>query len=57
MGLVHKAGFASTQAACEEAVGPLSETLGWLGERPADRRFLMGDAHTEAGIRQRPLVA
>ena len=57
MGLVHKAGFASTQAACEEAVGPLSETLGWLGERPADRRFLMGDAHTEAGIRQRPLDA
>ena len=48
---VYKAGFATTQAAYEEAVGPLFETLGWLEGRLADRRFLMGDALTEADIR------
>ncbi len=48
---VYKAGFAATQAAYEEAVGPLFETLGWLDARLADRRFLMGDAPTEADIR------
>jgi glutathionyl-hydroquinone reductase len=48
---VYKAGFATTQDAYEEAVGPLFETLGWLDGRLADRRFLLGRALTEADIR------
>jgi putative glutathione S-transferase len=48
---VYKAGFATSQAAYEEAVGPLFETLEWLDTRLADRRFLLGDALTEADIR------
>ncbi len=48
---VYKAGFATTQAAYEEAVVPLFETLDWLEERLADRRFLFGDSLTEADIR------
>ena len=48
---VYKAGFATTQAAYEEAVRPLFETLDWLEARLAERRFLLGDAFTEADIR------
>ncbi len=48
---VYKAGFATTQDAYEEAVGPLFETLDWLEERLATRRFLTGDAITEADWR------
>src|SRR5205823_1017570 len=36
---VYKAGFATTQAAYEEAVRPLFETLDWLEERLSERRF------------------
>ena len=48
---VYKAGFATTQKAYEEAVYPLFETLDWLEEHLADRRYLMGDRLTEADIR------
>lgn len=48
---VYKSGFATTQAAYEEAVTPLFETLDWLEERLATRRFLTGDAITEADWR------
>ena len=48
---VYKAGFATTQAAYEEAIGPLFATLDWLDARLADRRFLLGDRLTEADIR------
>jgi putative glutathione S-transferase len=48
---VYKSGFATSQAAYEEAVGPLFETLDWLEQRLADRRFLFGDNLTEADIR------
>lgn len=48
---VYKAGFATTQDAYEEAVGPLFETLDWLEERLATKRFLTGDAITEADWR------
>jgi putative glutathione S-transferase len=48
---VYKAGFATTQSAYEEAVKPLFETLDWLDERLATRRFLVGDTFTEADIR------
>ena len=48
---VYRAGFATTQAAYDEAVGPLFETLDWLEERLADNRYLVGDRLTEADIR------
>lgn len=48
---VYKAGFATTQGAYEEAVGPLFETLDWLEERLETRRFLTGDTITEADWR------
>ena len=48
---VYKAGFASTQAAYEEAVAPLFETLDWLDDLLASSRFLCGNMLTEADIR------
>jgi putative glutathione S-transferase len=48
---VYKAGFATTQAAYEEAIEPMFETLDWLDARLARQRFLTGDALTEADIR------
>ncbi|WP_428485871.1 glutathione S-transferase family protein [Rhodopila sp.] len=48
---VYKAGFATTQAAYEEAVGPLFATLDWLEDRLSRTRYLCGDALTEADIR------
>ncbi|HEY3848701.1 MAG TPA: glutathione S-transferase family protein [Acetobacteraceae bacterium] len=48
---VYKAGFATTQAAYEEAVTPLFDTLDWLEERLGQSRFLLGDHLTEADIR------
>ncbi len=48
---VYKSGFATSQDAYEEAVHPLFETLDWLEDRLATRRYLMGDRLTEADIR------
>jgi putative glutathione S-transferase len=48
---VYKAGFATTQEAYEAAFAPLFETLAWLDARLAGRRFLLGEALTEADIR------
>jgi len=48
---VYKAGFATTQAAYEEAVLPLFETLDWLENQLSQSRFLVGDSLTEADIR------
>jgi putative glutathione S-transferase len=48
---VYKAGFATTQDAYEEAVVPLFETLGWLDDRLATRRYLLGSSPTEADWR------
>jgi glutathionyl-hydroquinone reductase len=48
---VYKAGFATTQDAYEEAIGPLFETLDWMDERLASRRYLCGDRLTEADWR------
>jgi putative glutathione S-transferase len=48
---VYRAGFATTQEAYEEAVGPLFDSLDWLERRLATRRYLMGDRLTEADIR------
>ena len=48
---VYKSGFATTQQAYEEAIGPLFATLDWLDERLSNHRFLMGDQITEADWR------
>ncbi len=48
---VYKCGFASNQEAYLEAVQPLFETLDWLEAQLADRKWLLGDAFTEADIR------
>jgi glutathionyl-hydroquinone reductase len=48
---VYKAGFATTQAAYEEAVVPLFDTLDFLEERLSQSRFLCNDTLTEADIR------
>jgi putative glutathione S-transferase len=48
---VYKAGFATTQAAYEEAVLPLFQTLDWLEAQLSGRRFLCGDRQTEADWR------
>src|SRR5271165_3423708 len=48
---VYRAGFARTQEAYEEAVGPLFETLDWLEDRLSSRRFLTGGEITEADWR------
>lgn len=48
---VYRAGFATSQAAYEEAVRPLFATLADLDERLSDRRWLMGETLTLADIR------
>lgn len=48
---VYKAGFATSQAAYQEAIGPLFKMLDWLEARLETSRYLVGDAITEADIR------
>lgn len=48
---VYQAGFAATQSAYEEAVAGVFETLEWLEERLALRRYLVSDTLAEADIR------
>ncbi len=48
---VYKAGFATTQAAYDAAVGPLFDTLDWVENRLARQRYLVGDYLTEADWR------
>lgn len=48
---VYRSGFSTTQEAYEEAVIPLFETLDFLDERLATRRYLTGDTITEADWR------
>lgn len=49
---VYKAGFATTQAAYEEAVKPLFESLDWLEQMLADGGpYLLGETLTEADWR------
>jgi putative glutathione S-transferase len=48
---VYRAGFATTQEAYEEAFDQLFETLDWLDDRLATRRYLLGDRITEADWR------
>jgi putative glutathione S-transferase len=48
---VYRSGFATSQAAYEEAVFSLFDTLDELDERLATRRYLLGDQITEADWR------
>jgi putative glutathione S-transferase len=48
---VYKAGFATAQAAYEEAAAAVFETMDWLERRLSDRRWLVGNRFTEADIR------
>lgn len=48
---VYKAGFATTQEAYDEAVTPLFDTLDYLEERLASKRYLTGSTITEADWR------
>lgn len=48
---VYKCGFATTQAAYEDALTPLFDTMDYLENRLQDRRYLMGDQQTEADWR------
>ena len=48
---VYKSGFARSQAAYDEAVAALFDTLDWLEDRLSSKRYLMGDRITEADWR------
>ncbi|WP_407318368.1 glutathione S-transferase C-terminal domain-containing protein [Isoptericola halotolerans] len=48
---VYRCGFAGSQEAYDEAYARLFTALDWLEERLTTRRFLMGDAITEADVR------
>jgi putative glutathione S-transferase len=48
---VYKAGLATRQNAYDKAVADVFETLDWLEDRLARRRYLVGDELTEADIR------
>jgi putative glutathione S-transferase len=48
---VYRCGFAGDQASYDEAYQRLWHTVDWLEDRLTDRRYLMGDAITEADVR------
>jgi glutathionyl-hydroquinone reductase len=48
---VYRAGFATTQAAYEEAFSELFDSLQWLENRLSKQRYLVGDSITEADWR------
>ena len=48
---VYRCGFAGSQETYEDAYDRLFTALDWLEDRLADRRYLMGDAITEADVR------
>lgn len=53
---VYRAGFATTQAAYDEAVGDLFDTLDWLESHLSRNRYLLGDRLTEADWRLAPTL-
>ncbi len=53
---VYRCGFASSQAAYDAAYDALFARLDWLSERLATRRYLVGDAITEADVRLWPTL-
>ncbi|HCI08874.1 glutathione S-transferase family protein [Ascidiaceihabitans sp.] len=48
---VYRCGFATSQAAYDEAVHPLFDTLDWIEDRLSTKRYLLGDRLTEADWR------
>jgi glutathionyl-hydroquinone reductase len=48
---VYRAGFATSQAAYDEAATALFDSLDWLEDRLSDSRYLVGDRATEADWR------
>jgi glutathionyl-hydroquinone reductase len=48
---VYRCGFAGSQEAYDDAYDRLWTAMDWLEERLTDRRYLMGDAITEADVR------
>ena len=48
---VYKSGFATSQAAYDDAVHALFDSLDWLEERLSENRYLMGERITEADWR------
>ncbi len=48
---VYRCGFAGSQESYEAAYDRLWTAMDWLEDRLADRRYLMGDAITEADVR------
>jgi putative glutathione S-transferase len=48
---VYRCGFAGSQEAYDQAYDRLWAAMDWLEERLTDRRYLMGDAVTEADVR------
>jgi len=48
---VYRCGFAGSQESYEKAYDRLWTAMDWLEERLADRRYLMGEAITEADVR------
>lgn len=53
---VYKCGFATSQEAYDEAIGPLFEALDRVDEMLASSRFLVGDTPTEADWRLFPTL-
>ncbi len=53
---VYRSGFATTQAAYDEAVTQLFDTMDWLEDRLSQNRYLMGDHITEADWRLVPTL-
>lgn len=53
---VYKSGFAGTQAAYDDAVGALFDSLDWLEERLTHHRWLVGNVFTEADLRLFPTM-
>ena len=54
---VYRAGFASSQAAYDAAIGPLFESLDMLEDRLSRQRYLLGAEPTEADWRLFPTLA
>jgi putative glutathione S-transferase len=48
---VYRCGFANSQQTYDDAYDRLFSALDWLGERLADRRYLVGETITETDIR------
>lgn len=53
---VYRCGFATSQKAYDEAVGPLFDTLDWIEDRLSQNRYLMGNRVTEADWRLFPTL-